>query len=99
MINGYATFSWGYNHYGQIGDGTNIRKYSPMKITALSNIDEIASGIGLTYSSGGNSYYRSHCLAKRGTQTFWAWGYNGQGQHGDGSTSTKNSPALMSIPW
>jgi alpha-tubulin suppressor-like RCC1 family protein len=69
-----AVWSWGYNAYGQIGDGTqNTTRYSPVQVTSLSGILAIAAGA-------------HHSLALKGDGTVWSWGKNATGQLGDGSS-------------
>src|SRR5215213_6100957 len=69
-------FSWGNNSYGQLGNGT----YGPATATntpgAVSNLSDVRS-----VKDG-----CSHSLARFGDSTVWAWGYNGLGQLGNGTS-------------
>ncbi|MBM2815176.1 MAG: hypothetical protein HW421_1938, partial [Ignavibacteria bacterium] len=76
---GGEAYSWGYNAYGQLGDGTTTNKNSPV---------QIGTGTNWTTSFGG--YF--HSIAIKSDATLWAWGYNGNGQLGDGTTTQRNSP-------
>ncbi|MDI6050789.1 kelch repeat-containing protein [Flavobacterium sp. XS2P24] len=72
-------WAWGYNINGQLGDGSNIDKNSPLKIGTDTNWKSILTG-------------RFHSGAIKTDGTFWAWGQNGGGQLGDGTNIDKNSP-------
>ncbi|ETR67802.1 MAG: hypothetical protein OMM_11195 [Candidatus Magnetoglobus multicellularis str. Araruama] len=37
-------WSWGYNLYGQLGDGTTTNKSSPVKVSGLSQVTKIDAG-------------------------------------------------------
>ena len=39
----------------------------------------------------------SHSLGIKSDGTLWAWGYNGKGQLGDGTTAEKTSPVQTSV--
>ncbi len=88
--NGYAlknngtVWAWGQNSYGQIGNGvTGANVLSPVQVSGLTNVIAISS----------NGY---HCLALKNDGTVWAWGYNSNGQLGDGTTSNRNVPVQVS---
>ena len=80
-------FTWGGNQYGEIGDGTTVRKTSPVDIT---------SGFGLTegetiatISCGSISLC---CYALTSSGRAYAWGNNGNYEIGDGTKTCKTSP-------
>jgi alpha-tubulin suppressor-like RCC1 family protein len=75
--------AFGYNNYGQLGDGTNSNRNIPIQVTGLSGITAISAG---GYSTVNFS------LALKNDGTVWAWGYNGQGQLGLGNTTTRYVP-------
>ena len=52
-------------------------------MSVLNGIVDIAAGI-------------YHGLALRSDGTVWSWGYNGNGQLGDGTTVTRSQPAMIS---
>ena len=72
--------AWGWNQYGQLGDGTTTDRLSPVAVTGLTNAVAIAAG-GV------------HSLALKGDGTVWSWGYNNNGQLGDGTTTSRSVPA------
>lgn len=62
---------WGFNGDGQLGDGTEIDRYLPVKI-ALPWVNEIAMD-------------RGHNCARLEDRTVRCWGLNGRGQVGAGA--------------
>jgi len=74
-----TVWAWGYNGNGQLGDGTTIRRTSPVKVPNLYNVIAIATGGG-------------HTVALRDNGTVWAWGANWLGQLGDGTTTQSSTP-------
>jgi len=78
-----SLYAWGYNKYGQLGDGTYVYQNAPVQI-----------GTGFTAIAAG----KFHSLALKG-DTLYAWGYNDRGQLGDGSTPgrdvNKNTPVQI----
>ena len=74
-----TVWGWGSNSFGQLGDGTNTVRTTPVQTTGL------ASAAGIS-----TSYY--HCLAVRVDGTAWAWGINSAGQLGCNNTSNAWSP-------
>ncbi len=73
-------FTWGDNSAGELGDGTTRDKYTPTEITSrfsLATGDKIISvSLGYNYSAALTSSGR-----------LFTWGYNWDGQLGDGTTT------------
>jgi uncharacterized repeat protein (TIGR02543 family) len=78
-------FTWGFNYYGQLGNGTNISRNVPEDITTLFNLDigEIISHISL-----GSEH--SAAISSKGRIFTWGRGYFGG--VGDGTRSDRNIP-------
>ena len=72
-------WAWGWNAYGQLGDGTTIDRHVPTLIR---------NRFGFTSVSGGGL----HSLGRMADGTVWARGWNGVGQLGDGSTTDHHRP-------
>jgi len=75
-------WAWGLNAYGQLGDGTTIKKLVPTQIGTDTNWASVAAG-------------NYHTMAIKTDGTLWAWGYNGNGQLGDGTTTIKVVPTQI----
>jgi len=79
-------WAWGHNDHGQLGDGTTESRLTPVRIGADTNWASVSAGgggiVGLT-------------LAVRTDGTLWAWGHNGEGQLGDGTTENRHSPVQV----
>ncbi|MDH5720563.1 MAG: DUF4215 domain-containing protein [Spirochaetia bacterium] len=77
-----SLWGWGYNVYGQLGDGTNIKKHMSVQISADTD-----------WASVSGSWH--HVMAIKTNGTLWAWGYNVFGQLGDGTEAGKNTPVQI----
>ena len=42
LKNDGTVWTWGSNHYGQLGDGTKVDKYYPIMVSGLTNIIKVA---------------------------------------------------------
>jgi len=75
---------WGYNSNGQLGDGTATDHNTPTAVSGVSN------GV-IALAAGGS---RSCALLSTGGVV--CWGYNGDGQLGDGTDTQRNTPTAVS---
>jgi alpha-tubulin suppressor-like RCC1 family protein len=75
---------WGYNSYGQLGDGSTAQKSSPMPVLDLTDI--------VTAVDAGDS----HTCALLEGGGVKCWGANYSGQLGDGTTASRGLPAYVS---
>ena len=78
-----AGYCWGYNGYGEVGDGTNTQRTFPAAVSGGLILGSVATG---TY----------HTCGVTTTNTAYCWGANYYGQVGNGSTSTQYTPAAVS---
>ena len=72
---------WGFNTDGTLGDNTSISKSSP--------VQTVSGGTNWKYASCGYGY---HNMAIKTDGTLWTWGFNNQGQLGDGTFTKRSSP-------
>ena len=77
---------WGSNEFGQLGDGTEIERTSPVPV----DLGQGMSAIGI--SSG-----ESHTCAVLNDRSIKCWGQNSNGQLGDGTTEDRSSPVLVDM--
>lgn len=74
---GDTVAAFGYNAFGQLGDGTTTDRSTPTAVSGLAGVSSVAAG-------GGQQ--TSHSLAVTDDGAVYAWGSNRYGQLGDGST-------------
>ena len=72
---------WGNNIYGQLGDGTNVKKIIPVQI-----------GTAIWQKIAANN---SNTAAIKSDGTLWTWGYNNFGNLGDGTYTDKKIPTQI----
>ena len=78
-------FLWGWNQFGQVGDGTMEDRPAPTRVTALGT-DTVQLALG-----------SSHSLAlKQGGEVF-SWGHGSDSQLGLGDTDSRVSPTQMDL--
>jgi alpha-tubulin suppressor-like RCC1 family protein len=78
LENNGAVWAWGYNAYGQLGDGTNTDQHSPVQINGLNGHG------GVTAISGGGFV----SAALMADHTLMAWGDDRVGAIGNGTIGT-----------
>jgi len=76
-----SLWAWGGNGQGRLGDGTTTSRASPVRVMTLAGWVPASISAG---SSFGTTVGRDG--------TIFAWGWNGQGGLGDGTTSNSSFP-------
>ena len=87
LKNDGTLWAWGFNLYGQLGDGTSgnivgVDKRTPVQVPGMTGVTAIAADV-------------EGSMALKSDGTVWAWGENNCGQLGDGTTTDKSSPAQV----
>ena len=78
-----SAWAWGYNNYGQLGNGTTATSTTPVAVSGMSS--------GVSAVAAGN--WHSLAIQNGGA---YAWGYNEQGELGNGSTTSSKTPVAVS---
>jgi hypothetical protein len=79
--------AWGLNTFGQLGDGTTTSSDTPVKV-------QLPPGTRVTSMRAGCG----HTLALTTTGHVLAWGYNNDGELGDGTTTSSLTPVKVKLP-
>jgi alpha-tubulin suppressor-like RCC1 family protein len=80
LLTGGGVNCWGDNEYGQLGDGTNTDRWTPVAVQGLS------SGVAAVYEG---PYYTCALVDAGGVK---CWGANDAGQLGDGTNTDRWAP-------
>lgn len=75
-------YGWGFNVYGQVGDGTIVERHTPQPVAGTGRFTSISAGqdFSLALDVSGNA---------------WSWGNNDLGKLGDGTLEHRNVPTLV----
>ncbi|WP_259465322.1 InlB B-repeat-containing protein [Bifidobacterium sp. wkB344] len=89
-------YAWGDNTYGQLGDGTTTQRTTPVIVrtpdrNTYPNLPE-----DFTYVQVSVGWRHSLALGSDGNA--YTWGYNGNGQLGDGTSTDRYAPVRVKTP-
>ncbi len=82
-----AVLAWGFNTDGELGDGTTANSDVPVAV-------KLPAGTKVTALAAGGYY----SLALTSSGTVLAWGYNADGELGDGSSVNSDMPVKVKLP-
>jgi alpha-tubulin suppressor-like RCC1 family protein len=82
--------AWGYNNYGQLGDGALTNRLVPVAVNRVSGTSALYGKTVAAVSAGGE-----HNLVLCSDGMIAAWGHNNRGQLGDGSTIDRLVPVAV----
>jgi alpha-tubulin suppressor-like RCC1 family protein len=83
-------FDWGYNQYGQLGDGQTTDSDVPVAVSLPEPVAQIAQG--------GSIWANGQTLALLRDGTLWSWGANYSYQLDNGNTSQQTTPVRIFPP-
>jgi alpha-tubulin suppressor-like RCC1 family protein len=84
---------WGLNNFGQLGDGTNLVRHTPVSVCSETGCDSGLSGVSVV-SAG-----QSHACALKTSGNVICWGSDGSGQLGNGGAGSSLTPvAVCGLP-
>jgi alpha-tubulin suppressor-like RCC1 family protein len=82
-----SVLAWGYNKYGQLGNGKTANSNMPVKVKLPKGTK--VTGVCTGYSDS---------LALTSSGSVLAWGYNKQGELGDGTSKRSTVPVKVKLP-
>ena len=80
-------YCWGANSSGQLGDDTNTDRTEPVAVSTTNSFARVSPAVG-------NSGF--HTCGVTTTDEAYCWGRNGEGQLGDGTTTSRAAPVPVS---
>ena len=86
-----AVYCWGFNRYGDLGDGTTADSNAPVAVDTSGAL----SGKKLTEIADGGY---DHACVLDSTGAIYCWGYNDLGQLGNDSTDTQSDVPVLAGP-
>ncbi len=81
------SYSWGYNNYGQLGNGNLTSRSAPGLLATPPGVtfSRVSAGLEFVLASGANG-------------NTYAWGHNNRGQLGNGNVVSQTAPVLVATP-
>ena len=90
-------YTWGYNNFGQFGNGTATGSTSTTYAADPARVPD-PKDTSKAFKAAQISAGSDHALAISQDGTLWAWGYNNFGQLGDGTTTDQPKPKQVKNP-
>ncbi|WP_077445506.1 beta-propeller fold lactonase family protein [Rhodanobacter sp. C05] len=86
-------WAWGNNRYGQLGNGLLANRFNPPALVQIPVAQGPASIVSMAAMSTDARSASAYAIDNDGH--LWAWGYNRNGQLGNGSSEIVASPMLV----
>ncbi len=90
-------YTWGYNYYGQLGDGAELASYLPVKELQQVVTDQVERGREATLAHDVVEIVATghYCIARDSAGKIWTWGRNTHGELGDGTTVSRSKAKII----
>jgi alpha-tubulin suppressor-like RCC1 family protein len=85
-----AAYCWGYNAYGQLGDGTTTDRLVPTQV--------VGGHAFVGVSAAWTVPFFGHTCGVTTSGTVYCWGDNFGGELGDGTTTQRLVPTAVAFP-
>src|SRR5206468_530565 len=97
LLSDGTVWTWGSDVSGKLGDNQTCADYNdtshdsllPLKVHGPGNVGYLSSIVAISAGEG-------HNMALKSDGTVWAWGWNAQGQLGNGTTNDAWTPIQVS---
>jgi alpha-tubulin suppressor-like RCC1 family protein len=90
LLSNGSYYDWGYNQAGQLGDHTTINSARPVKVSLPAPVTQVFQG------GSGKTNGQTIAILKGGS--IYDWGANSDGQLGDGTTTSSDTPIRLHLP-
>lgn len=80
-------YTWGYNNFGQLGNGTSTNSNIPVLVSIPNGV--VPAKVFATNNA---------CMILGTNDTLYSWGRNANGQLGNGTTTDSKTPAQVILP-
>ncbi|MFA6383185.1 MAG: hypothetical protein WCX17_02060 [Parcubacteria group bacterium] len=94
VSNNNNVYCWGYNGYGQLGDGTTTLRATPIRVLKGAAVSGDNDGTNLTNVKSVTVGNNQTCAVSNNNNVY-CWGYNNYGQLGDNTTNQQNTPVRV----
>ncbi|WP_431922442.1 RCC1 domain-containing protein [Micromonospora wenchangensis] len=92
VLNDTSAVAWGYNSFGELGDGTIYTRLTPVRVCAVGQVAPCTKFLSGVRSIAGGWV---HTVAVADNALALAWGWNQVGQLGDGTTVGRTTPVRV----
>ncbi|WP_158224282.1 RCC1 domain-containing protein [Micromonospora wenchangensis] len=92
VLDDTSAVAWGYNSFGELGDGTIYTRLTPVRVCAVGQVAPCAKFLSGVRSVAGGWV---HTVAVADNALALAWGWNYAGQLGDGTTVDRATPVRV----